>query len=186
LTALATRARRLGSRDPEAAAQEAVRRTLASATSRAALEYYFHDRESERASDWSLVQLLAWLHAVLRFVVREELARAGATREQTAGAEFPDAEDLTPNQLEQLIGHQQRSIVEECLSRLNADHRRALSLRMEGANYADIAARLGVNINTVATWLRRGSLELVEQVRARLDGSPRRPALRAVRKEPHV
>jgi RNA polymerase sigma factor (sigma-70 family) len=188
LTVLASRAARLGSRDPEAAAQEAVRRTLASAKSRPAMEFYFHERESDLTPEWSLVQLLAWLHGVLRFVVREERARAGAQREQlAAGDDFPDPMDPSPSQLDQLIGHEQRTIVQECLAELNADHRKALSLRLQGENYAAIAVRLGTNINTVATWLRRGSLELVEQVRARLDGPSRRHGLTAVcNEEPHV
>ena len=42
-------------------------------------------------------------------------------------------------------------------------------LRRRGESYAAIAERLRVNEKTVATWVRRGSLELVQQVRLRMD-----------------
>src|SRR5215510_13001571 len=81
VAALAARAARLGSRDAESAAQEALKRSLANPVSRAAIEYYFHERRPAAVSApaWPLDQLLAWLHGVLRFVVSEERARVTIT-----------------------------------------------------------------------------------------------------------
>jgi RNA polymerase sigma factor (sigma-70 family) len=173
IRALASRATRLGSRDPEGAAQEAVQRSLANVAARPALEYYFNDGPplDSAAPAWSLLQLLGWLHGVLRFVVWEERARASTRRETPALAEdLFEMADPAPNQLDQVIATQLRVIVQSCLSTLGEDYRATLLLRLNGATYAEIAARLGVNEKTVATWVRRGSLELVRQVRRRMDG----------------
>lgn len=185
MSALASRAMRLGSRDPESAAQEAVQRSLANVGARPALEYYFHEGPpADRAVPaWTLLQLLGWLHGVLRFVVWEERARASAHREVPALAEeLLEMADPAANQLDQVITTQLRALVQSCLSTLGDDYRATLLLRLNGATYAEIAARLGTNEKTVATWVRRGTLELVRLVRRRMDGDE---ASRAARPEEH-
>src|ERR1700761_7831437 len=86
-TTLAAKARWLGSRDPESAAQETLTRSLENSSAHAAVEYYFSQNPPEGPSvpDWPLDRLLAWLHAVLRNVVREERGRAGFQREAPIG-----------------------------------------------------------------------------------------------------
>ena len=172
---LAARAARMGSADAEAAAQEALKRSLAHAKSREAIEFFFHDAATAEAQrpEWPLAQLLAWLHGVLRFVVREERARARFRREVPAGEIDPTwLPDRSANPLEQLIDREEQSIVRECLAELDDDYQTVLRLRISGLRYADIAARLGVNENTVATWVRRGILAATERIRARLDRRP--------------
>jgi RNA polymerase sigma factor (sigma-70 family) len=160
----------MGSRDPEGAAQEAIRRSLANAVSRAAVEYYFHEQPGSDPPDWTLLQLLGWLHGVLRFVVAEERARASTQRETAAAFEdLLDVPDRRPNQLDAVIDTQLREIVHECVMRLGDDHRAALLLRLQGAKYDEIASRLGTNENTVATWLRRSVHDLVHRVQAQMD-----------------
>jgi DNA-directed RNA polymerase specialized sigma24 family protein len=168
VSALARRAARFGSSDPECAAQEAVKRSLASPVSRHAIEYYFHESGHASPPEWSLLQLLGWLHGVLRFVVREERARARFRRETSVAEVQVEPHDPAPDQLTSLIDGQLRGLVHECLRTLNAGYRSALLMRLEGVKYADIAIRLGVNENTVATWVRRGSHELTHLVRERL------------------
>jgi hypothetical protein len=82
-----TRAAWLGSRNPKDAAQEALKRSLENSNSQPAVEYYFSEQEtaSLNAPEWSLDQLLAWLHGVLYFVVREEYSRASTRREVISG-----------------------------------------------------------------------------------------------------
>ncbi|HET6956822.1 MAG TPA: RNA polymerase sigma factor [Vicinamibacterales bacterium] len=171
---LAAKAARMGSNDAEAAAQEALKRSLANSLSRGAVEFYFQDDPPATVPppEWRLDQLLAWLHGVLRFVVSEERSRMSFRREVPVDdMDALDAHDHEPSRLERLIDDQQQSIVRECLAELTDDYRTVLTLRMEGLKYADIAARLGVNENTVATWLRRGTRAAIERIRARLDGS---------------
>ena len=182
MTALASRAMRLGSRDPEGAAQEAVARSLANVVARPALEYYFHaGLPADRAvPSWNLLQLLGWLHGVLRFVVWEERARASAHREAPAPDEdLFNMADPAPNQLDQVMAAQLRALVHSCLSALDKDYQATLVLRLNGATYSEIAARLGANEKTVATWVRRGTLELVRLVRLRMDGGHASPAARS-------
>jgi RNA polymerase sigma factor (sigma-70 family) len=172
VAALALRAMRMGSRDAEGASQEALKRSLANPVSRAALDYYFqeHPPAGLRAPDWPLEQLFAWLHGVLRFVVREESARASSRREvRPLDDGALDVRDPSPDQLDVLIDDEQQTIVRECLSTLGEDYRRVLTLRAKGVKYSEIASRLGVSENTVATWVRRGTRAVAQQVRERMD-----------------
>jgi RNA polymerase sigma factor (sigma-70 family) len=171
----------MGARDPESAAHEAIRRSLANQVSRAAIDYYFRDQLPPGTSppEWTLAQLMGWLHGVLRFVVREEHARASSRRETSVAIDdLLEVPDEAPSQLEAIVDAELRAIVRECVMQLRDERREALLLRLQGAKYDEIARRLGTNENTVATWLRRSSRELVQQVQARLTGRPRaeRPA----------
>ena len=83
LATLTSRARRLGSRDPESAAQEALKRALENDRSQRAVEFYFSQNlpAGLQAPEWPLDQLFAWLHGVLHYVVREEHNRVSSQRE---------------------------------------------------------------------------------------------------------
>jgi RNA polymerase sigma factor (sigma-70 family) len=168
---LASRAARLGSRDPEAAVQEALRRSLENPKSQEAAEYYLAEEfpVGAPAPEWPLDRLLAWLHGVLQYVVREERDRAGFRREVAA---IPMAEpaDGSPNTLEALIRRETSAIVSDCFAALDRDYREVLSLRMDGLKYGEIARRLGTNENTVATWVSRGVRELGRRIRKRTGG----------------
>ncbi|HTI38404.1 MAG TPA: RNA polymerase sigma factor [Vicinamibacterales bacterium] len=170
VAALASKAARLGSTDGEAAAQEALRRSLAHPISRAAIVYYFREDPAIGAEspEWQLQQLFAWLYGVLRFVVREERAHASARREFRSDDGVMDVCDPSPDQLEALIDDELRGIVRECLTSLKGDQRRVLLLRAEGLKYEQIAARLGVSGNTVATWVRRGTHAVTRLVEERM------------------
>jgi len=175
LNALGARARRMGSRDPESAAQETLKRSLENEPSQAAIEYYFSDELpfNATAPAWPLDRLMAWLHGVLHFVVMEEHNRASSRREFSTGMTGPgalnplDPPDPAPDQLEALIQKELQQIVVECMPALDADYQRVLRLRAMGLKYGDIAARLGVSENTVATWVSRGIRTLAQCVRRR-------------------
>ena len=181
LIILAARARRLGSRDPEGAAQEALRRSLENPASRAAIGFYFgEDPRKELVSpDWPLDHLLAWLHAVVTNVVREEWNRASTRREIPLGErddrdqKYADPADPGANQLDALLQTELEEIVSECLPKLDREYRMVLKMRAEGIKYDDIARRLGVNENTVATWVSRAIRDLGDRVRKRMSGKVR-------------
>jgi RNA polymerase sigma factor (sigma-70 family) len=176
LNTLGSRARRMGSRDPESAAQETLKRSLENALSQPAVEYYFSEEQPSDAAPpvWPLDQLFAWLHGVLHFVVLEEHNRVSNRREFAAGWAEDDSglnrlerADPAPDQLNALIQKELQQIVVECLPALDQDYRRVLKMRASGLKYGDIAVRLGVSENTVATWVSRGIRTLAQCVRRR-------------------
>jgi RNA polymerase sigma factor (sigma-70 family) len=167
-SALACKATRLGSRDPESAAQEALRRSLENRKSQAAVAYYFGEEPPTGATpEWPLDQLLAWLHGVLQYVVREEQSRVGFHREVSA---ISEPMDTSADALEGMIQRETREIVADCFATLDRDYRSVLTLRMDGLKYGEIARHMGVNENTVATWVSRGIGELGRRIRKRMDG----------------
>jgi len=169
-SALASRAMRLGSRDPESAAQETLRRSLENRKSQPAIAYYFGEESATGpAPEWPLDQLLAWLHGVLRYVVREEQRRVGFHRE-VAVISISEPADASPDTLDAMIQRETRAIVADCFATLDRDYRDVLTLRMDGLKYSEIARRMGINENTVATWVSRGIRELGRRIRRRMDG----------------
>ena len=182
LHALGSRARRMGSRDPESAAQETLKRSLENPLSQPAIEYYFIEELPLDAAPrlGRLDQLMAWLHGVLHFVVLEEHNRASNRREFAGDNAMDRLEraDPAPDQLDALIQKELQQIVVECLPALDADYQRVLKMRANGLKYGDIAQRMGVSENTVATWVSRGIRTLAQCVRKRTQprGSVRRLA----------
>ncbi len=173
LAILAARARKFGSRDPESAAQEALKRSLENATSQPAVEYYFGESLPEGAEPpaWALDQLLAWLHGVVRYVVREEHNRAGFRREVPREFTVPSLEpvDPAPDQLDALLQRELHGIVSGCFPKLDREYQTVLRMRVDGMKYGEIAGRLGISENTVATWVSRGIRALAQCVRRRTE-----------------
>jgi RNA polymerase sigma factor (sigma-70 family) len=99
--------------------------------------------------------------------VREEQGRAGFRREVSVILQS-DPADASPDTLDGMIQRETRAIVADCFDTLDRDHRRVLELRMDGLKYGEIARRLGVNENTVATWISRGTRELGRRIRKRM------------------
>jgi RNA polymerase sigma factor (sigma-70 family) len=167
---LAARARWLGSRDSEGAAQETLTRSLENPSSHAGVEYYFSESPPDGLNppDWPLDHLLAWLHAVLRNVVREERSRAGFQREVSASESYLDPADPAAGPLDAMIEQELRAIVADCFPKLEREQRQVLTMRVDGLKYGEIASLLGVNENTVATWVSRGIRDLGCRVRKRM------------------
>jgi RNA polymerase sigma factor (sigma-70 family) len=189
---LASRAERLGSKDGENAAHEALTRSLEHALPREALEYFFLDPPTRALEPaWSLSQLMAWLFGVLRNVVLEEQnGRASRRREVlTSAGVLPDVRDRAADPLDALIDDDLRAVVRDCLSTLSREYREVLALRhWKGLKYSEIAARLSLNANTVATRLARGTEMLARLVLDRVNG-PRRTSATGesrVREVPHA
>jgi RNA polymerase sigma factor (sigma-70 family) len=172
LGTLESRARWLGSKDPESSAQETLRRSLEDPRSQSAIEYYFGDELPPNSipPDWPLDRLFAWLHGVLHFVVREEHNRVSNRREVLSGTNgYLDSPDPAPGQLDRMIQRELQEIVVECLPALDSEYREVLKMRANGLRYGEIALQLGVSENTVASWVSRGIRTLAQCVRRRTE-----------------
>jgi RNA polymerase sigma factor (sigma-70 family) len=173
LATLESRARWLGSKDPESAAQETLRRSLEDSRSQSAIEYYFSDElpPGSMAPEWPLDRLFAWLHGVLHFVVREEHNRVSNRREVLAAGTngHLDPADPAPDQLDRMIQQELQEIVVGCLPALDSEYREVLKMRASGLKYGEIALQMGVSENTVASWVSRGIRTLALCVRRRTE-----------------
>jgi RNA polymerase sigma factor (sigma-70 family) len=146
-------------------------RSLENAVSRPAIEYYFAQYlpAGLEPPEWPLDRLFTWLHAVLLYVVREEQSRAGYRREVPVDQDRAEPAVATPDQLDALLQQELQGIVAQCFPTLDRQHRRVLRMRVDGMRYGEIATRLGVNENTVATWVSRGIRDLALRVRRRME-----------------
>lgn len=104
---------------------------------------------------------MTWLITVARNHAIDRLrARRGGTAALDEAAELAD---LSPGPEAQLLAASDRARLTHCLGTLDPDRAEAVRRAyMLGDSYADLAARYGVPLNTVRTWLRRSLLKLRE------------------------
>ncbi len=104
---------------------------------------------------------MTWLITIARNHAIDRLRAAQAAMAQIdEAAEVPDAR---PGPEDRVIAASDRAAIDACLDELQAD--RAAALRgayLDGDSYTDLAARHGVPVNTMRTWLRRSLLKLRE------------------------
>jgi RNA polymerase sigma-70 factor (ECF subfamily) len=104
---------------------------------------------------------LSWLIALARHqAIDRRRARLPSTGELELAAALGDP---APNPEARALAEGQRRRIDRCLDELEAA--RAAAVRgayLEGASYAELAARHGVPLNTMRTWLRRSLLKLRE------------------------
>jgi RNA polymerase sigma-70 factor (ECF subfamily) len=104
---------------------------------------------------------MTWLITVARNHCIDRLrARRGGTTGLDEAAELAD---LSPGPEAQLLAASDAARLTQCLGTLDPDRAEAVRRAyMLGDSYADLAARYGVPLNTVRTWLRRSLLKLRE------------------------
>lgn len=104
---------------------------------------------------------ISWLVAVAR---NQALDRLRSRRPAGAGVEDalevadpgPDPEDVAASRSE-------RARIDSCLDTLEADRAEAVrGAYLDGLQYDELAARHGVPLNTMRTWLRRSLIKLRE------------------------
>lgn len=102
---------------------------------------------------------ISWLVAVAR---HHAIDRLRARRQPTVDIdEAADVADRQPGPEENAAAGSEMAKIERCLSELESD--RAAAVRaayVEGDSYALLAARFGIPINTMRTWLRRSLMKL--------------------------
>jgi RNA polymerase sigma factor (sigma-70 family) len=110
--------------------------------------------------------LRPWLTGIARHVALDAMRARKRQRDRTAAARTdgdgssPDplerVADPSPDAFDRFSAVQRREAVAKALAALPDGQRRALVMfHMEGLQYQEIAARLGVPLGTVATWVMR-------------------------------
>jgi RNA polymerase sigma-70 factor (ECF subfamily) len=109
--------------------------------------------------------LRPWVTGIARHVALDNLRARKRQRDRTApvrdGQDGPtdpleQVPDAGPSAFDRLASAERRDVVARALAALPDGQRRALTLfHMEGLQYQEIAARLGVPLGTVATWVMR-------------------------------
>jgi RNA polymerase sigma factor (sigma-70 family) len=135
--------------DVEDCAHEALRRAL-------------EGRERLREGE----PLRPWVTGIARHVALDALRARKRQRERTV-TPSRDAEDgvsdvverlpdTDPSPFDRLADARRREVIARALAALPEGQRKALTMfHMEGLQYQEIAARLGVPLGTVATWVMR-------------------------------
>ena len=108
---------------------------------------------------------MTWLITIAR---NRAIDRLRARRGQPAHAPAEAAADLPASQPSPemaAIRAQERRLLGDCLSRLESAQAGAVrAVYLEGMSYADLAAREGMALNTLRSWLRRSLLRLKDCV----------------------
>jgi RNA polymerase sigma factor (sigma-70 family) len=128
--------------------------------------------------------LRPWLTGIARHVALDTLRARKRQKDRTAhpphaGADdgsTPDlldrVPDVGPTPFDRLADAERREAIGRALAALPEGQRRALTLfHMEGLQYQEIAARLGVPLGTVATWVMRARVRLAEALGAMTEES---------------
>ena len=105
---------------------------------------------------------MTWLITLSRNLAIDR--RRARMRRATSGSDTMDQmADPSPGPEAQAIARSTQSQVDRCLDALPEDRSDMLRrVYLHGESYAELAGRLGANLNTVRTWLRRSLMELRE------------------------
>ncbi len=96
----------------------------------------------------------AWLLTLVRYRALDLARRHG--REQP-GLALPEAADLSPDALAQLVSHADARALRACLEQLEEERRRLIVMSfIGGLTHAELAERLATPLGTVKSWIRRG------------------------------
>lgn len=107
----------------------------------------------------------AWLRQITLYVVKEQRRRARWRTWLVRPIEMP--EPVAPGASPEALAERQQAIrrVEAALAALREEHRTVLVLfELEGVSGAEIAALLGISIDTVWVWLHRARKAVAKQL----------------------
>jgi RNA polymerase sigma-70 factor (ECF subfamily) len=103
---------------------------------------------------------MTWLITLARNLAIDRL-RARRRRAEAADDDLPEMADRAPTPEGAAIAASEAGRIAACLGELEPDRAGAVrAAYLDGASYADLAARYGVPLNTIRTWLRRSLLKL--------------------------
>ncbi|WP_246184790.1 sigma-70 family RNA polymerase sigma factor [Paracoccus aestuariivivens] len=108
---------------------------------------------------------MTWLITIARNRAIDRLRARGTRQGTTPADEVAAIASTEPSPESAAIRAQERVMLAGCLEQLDPTQAEAVrAVYLEGLTYADLAAREGVAINTLRSWLRRGLLRLKDCV----------------------
>ena len=106
---------------------------------------------------------MTWLITIARNTAIDTLRRRKGAAEQMPDGAAEAVPDGAPGPEAQAVHASEREKLEGCFGELAPDRADAVrAAYLDGASYADLAARYDVPLNTMRTWLRRSLLKLRE------------------------
>ena len=110
----------------------------------------------------------AWLLGLVRYRALD-IARRRGREVAPDDLDLPEPADDAPDPLELLAGSRDAAALHACLRQLEADRRRLVLLAfVEGLSHSEVAARVGMPLGTVKSWIRRS----LQSLRLCLEGAP--------------
>jgi RNA polymerase sigma-70 factor (ECF subfamily) len=104
---------------------------------------------------------ISWLVAIARNHALDILRARKPIADDIDGA--LEVADLAPDPEQAAIGQGERGRIDTCLAELEGDKAEAVrGAYLDGFSYDELAARFGVPLNTMRTWLRRSLIKLRE------------------------
>lgn len=95
----------------------------------------------------------AWLLSLVRYRALDIARRRGR---EVSDEDMPEPADDEPDPLERLAALRDAAALRACLAQLAAERRRLVVLTfVEGLTHNEAAARLGMPLGTVKSWIRR-------------------------------
>ena len=103
---------------------------------------------------------ITWLCAIARNTAIDSVRKSGR-RAQVGEDVLPDIEDEAPRADQMLCSEEDSELLQQCLERLQDDHRRSIRMAFfRGYSHSELAERVGVPLGTVKSWIRRGLASL--------------------------
>lgn len=105
---------------------------------------------------------MAWLVTIARNAAIDRLRRR-RVQPLTGQGTLPDRHDPAPGPEAAAIARSEAGRIARCLDELDGAHATAVrGAYLEGSSYESLAAKAGVPINTMRSWLRRSLIKLRE------------------------
>lgn len=103
----------------------------------------------------------AWLICIVRNRALSARSRAGRHEDSQAALDIETMASDAPDPAALVVRSDEARRVKACLANLPANHRRSVSLvYFEGLTHGELADRLGVQLGTAKSWVRRGLAQM--------------------------
>jgi RNA polymerase sigma factor (sigma-70 family) len=104
---------------------------------------------------------ITWLVAIARNRSIDRLRSSAVSRRSEPIESAEDVRDEKPGAIDMVLQAEQHARLKTCLGELEERHAKAVrEAFLDGVTYEQLAARMGVPLGTMKSWIRRGLLKL--------------------------